>query len=366
MVLAVQHLQSLEAASTLFAFTSLLRFHITTAPSYAECDLHSSISVIWRFPERRFHLAFGSLAAGWVDDRAPESICDESSFASQISPLLSRLDESAKNGYQWLKNGSTISAATSPTLTLANVTPGNAGNYTVKVTSGASSRTSPNAILTVDYQPSITSTTSATFVEGQAGNFTLTATAVPTATYSATGLPPWAALDANTGIISGTPPDTSGSPFSVAVAASNGISPDAAKTLTISVLTPFAAWQNANFTAGELANPAISGPTIALGPDGVSNLLKYALGVAPRAALPVNAQTVAQAGGNWTYTYQRPSNRVDLVYAVEVSTDLQSWSATGVTLQRTATADANGMETWQGSCTNSGPNLFFRLRVTAP
>ena len=269
-------------------------------------------------------------------------------------------------GYQWFHNGTSIYGATSASFTMTTVLPVNAGNYTVKVTSGASSVSSPAAVLTVTSPPVITSATSATFVAGQAGNFTLTATAVPTATYSATGLPPWAALDGNTGIISGTPPDTSGSPFSVAVAASNGISPNAAQTLTVSVLTPFAAWQNANFTAGELANPAISGPTIALGPDGVPNLLKYALGVAPRAALPLNAQAVAQAGGNWTYTYQRPSNCVDLVYAVEVSTDLQTWSGTGVTLQRTATADANGMETWQGSCTNSGPNLFFRLRVTAP
>lgn len=98
MVRAVQLLQSLEAAPTLFAFTSLLRFHVTTSPTYAECDRHFSISIIWRSPERRFHLAFCSLAAGWLDDRAPERICDEASFGPEILPFLQRLDDSAKRG----------------------------------------------------------------------------------------------------------------------------------------------------------------------------------------------------------------------------------------------------------------------------
>jgi hypothetical protein len=91
MVHAVQHLQSLPVAPTLFAFTSLWRFHVTTAPSYAECDRHSSVTVIWRWPERRFHLAFGALAGGWVDDRPPEQICDESAFASTVEPFIQRL-----------------------------------------------------------------------------------------------------------------------------------------------------------------------------------------------------------------------------------------------------------------------------------
>ena len=59
-------------------------------------------------------------------------------------------------------------------------------------------------------------------------------------------------------------------------------------------------------------------------------------------------------------------NRVDITYILEVSTDLQTWTSTGVTLQRTATADANGMETWQASYTSSSPKLFYHLRVTQP
>ena len=91
MVRAVQHLQSLPVAPSLYAFTSLWWFHLTTAPTYQECDRHCSVTVIRRWPDRRFHIAFGRLAEGWVEDRPPEQICDDSSFAVVIEPFVQRL-----------------------------------------------------------------------------------------------------------------------------------------------------------------------------------------------------------------------------------------------------------------------------------
>jgi len=91
MVRAIQHLQSLPVAPGLYAFTSLWRFHLTTAPTYQECDRHYSVTVIWRWTDRRFHIAFGRLADGWVDDRPPEQICEESDFAVVIEPFIQRL-----------------------------------------------------------------------------------------------------------------------------------------------------------------------------------------------------------------------------------------------------------------------------------
>src|SRR5262245_39395596 len=91
MVGAVQHLQSLPVASSLYAFTSLWRFHLTTAPTYQERDTHCSVTVIWRWSDRVFHIAFGRLADGWVDDRPSEQVCDESSFAAVIDPFVQRL-----------------------------------------------------------------------------------------------------------------------------------------------------------------------------------------------------------------------------------------------------------------------------------
>lgn len=91
MVRAVQHLQSLGVAPYLFAFTSLWRFHLTTAPTYQECGEHCSVTIIWRFTDKRFEIAFGRLAGGWVDDRRPEQICNESAFPVVIEPFIQRL-----------------------------------------------------------------------------------------------------------------------------------------------------------------------------------------------------------------------------------------------------------------------------------
>jgi hypothetical protein len=94
MVRAVEHLQSLADAPRLYAFTSLWRFHLTTAQSYQECGRHWSVSVIWRFTDQRFYIAFGRLADGWVEDRPPERICAESDFRQVVEPFIQRLLES--------------------------------------------------------------------------------------------------------------------------------------------------------------------------------------------------------------------------------------------------------------------------------
>lgn len=52
--------------------------------------------------------------------------------------------------YQWLKGGATLTNATQPALTLTNVTGSQAGNYSVRVSNGATNLTSATATLTVD------------------------------------------------------------------------------------------------------------------------------------------------------------------------------------------------------------------------
>jgi hypothetical protein len=57
--------------------------------------------------------------------------------------------------YQWNLNGTSLSGATSSTLTLAKVRSGNVGSYTVMVTNSAGSVTSAVAVLTMDAPPYI-------------------------------------------------------------------------------------------------------------------------------------------------------------------------------------------------------------------
>ncbi|WKL03690.1 immunoglobulin domain-containing protein [Paenibacillus amylolyticus] len=78
--------------------------------------------------------------------------------------------------YQWKKNGTDITGATSATLTITNAQKVDEGSYTVEVTNTAGNVTSNAALLTVNpapVSPAITSQPSdQTVTEGQTATFT--------------------------------------------------------------------------------------------------------------------------------------------------------------------------------------------------
>lgn len=130
--------------------------------------------------------------------------------------------------------------------------------------------------------------------------------------------------------------------------------------------SPFETWQAARFSAAELANLAASGPQADPDGDGLANLVEYALALDPKSADAATLPAAGTTAANWIFTYSRPADRADLVYVVEVSTNLATWSATGVAHERIAAT--GGTETWRASYPLAGtPVLFFRLKVaTAP
>jgi hypothetical protein len=121
-------------------------------------------------------------------------------------------------------------------------------------------------------------------------------------------------------------------------------------------------WNRDNFTPAELANPQVSGPAASPAGDGMTNLMKYALGFDPK--VPRSESGISLNQGSCALVFQRPANRPDVTYSVEVSTDLKTWTTSGVTLSQIASGDP---QTWQGSYpAGQGQQLFFRLRVTQP
>ncbi len=271
-------------------------------------------------------------------------------------------------GSAWinLTDDGTYSGSATGTLTVVGVTLAMSGDqFQCVATNVAGTATSAPATLTVQVAPQITSTAGANFLVGQPGSFTVTATGTPTATFSAGGLPAWASLDPASGLLAGTPPNGAGSPFAVTIFASNGAVPNAIQNFTLVVQDTFAAWQAANFTAAQLANPAVSSPTAVLGPDNTPNLLKYALGLPPTAAVLAGSQTVAASGTTYSFIYKRPAAVTDVTYVVQQSSDLQSWTSAGVTQQLLST-DAAGIQTWQAQSTTTATAVFFRLLVTQP
>lgn len=132
------------------------------------------------------------------------------------------------------------------------------------------------------------------------------------------------------------------------------------------VWTPAAPWQQwraVNFGANWNVT-AIAGPNVITAGDGLTNLLKYALGL-PVAVPSTPAIVLGNSGPNWTFTYQRPANRSDTTYSVQVRPDLSSgtWTTSGVTHTRVGTGDP---ETWLATHPVGPGRLFFRLFVTQP
>ncbi len=113
------------------------------------------------------------------------------------------------------------------------------GTYTLVFTAsnGIDPDATQNFTLTVDQAPAITSADSTTFTVSTAGSFTVTATGFPTPTLALGGctLPTGVTFDAASGLLSGTPAPDTGGAYNCTLTASNGVTPDATQTFTLTV-----------------------------------------------------------------------------------------------------------------------------------
>jgi PKD repeat protein len=173
--------------------------------------------------------------------------------------------------------------------------------------------------------PVITSPSSARLVLGVAFNFQVVATNSPTA-YTAAGLPTGVTINGTNGLISGTPALTLATGlYAVTVTATNA-SGSTTQMFGLEVKSAYAAWaQDAQM--GDVAAASTADPD----GDGISNLLEYAFDLSPSSAdtVAVTQARVVNVSGTRRVeiTFVRPINRPDLVYTVEVSSNLMTWTA---------------------------------------
>ena len=128
----------------------------------------------------------------------------------------------------------------------------------------------------------------------------------------------------------------------------------------------YTAWVNQQFPlSADRANPAVSGPTADPSGQGVSNLMRYALGLAknetPSPALPV--LTTTSAGLDFRFRFD--PGLTDVTYRVEASTDLADWTETIFDSRLDALpALADGwMEIGDTFDRAQTPRRFLRLRI---
>lgn len=127
----------------------------------------------------------------------------------------------------------------------------------------------------------------------------------------------------------------------------------------------YAAWREASFTAEEIADDSISGPAASAAGDGISNLVRFALGVAPYESAAARLPRIEVANGivNFTFPYQ-PQLR-GLRWTMETSTDLSTWTnASDLFDSRTVTEFPSGDDWMQVQDTPGDTGRFYRLRIT--
>jgi alpha-tubulin suppressor-like RCC1 family protein len=255
--------------------------------------------------------------------------------------------------WQWRKNGAAIGGAINASYTIAATVVADAGSYDVLVTNSLGTVTSAAAALTIGkVTPTLAWSTPTAVAYGVALSATqLNATAsVPGAfVYTPAAGTVLGAGVAQTLSVAFTPTDTANYN-------------NATRTTTLTVTPNFASWEFANFTTAELLDPAKSGPNAVFGLDGFSNLVKYALGLDPKQDVVTGLPEVSVQGPDWVETYTRPAGLTDLVYTVERSADLTTWTTAGVTHEFVLTAA--GIETWRARYPlASAANVFFRLKI---
>lgn len=144
----------------------------------------------------------------------------------------------------------------------------------------------------------------------------------------------------------------------------DGQTPVLTANSSVTVTLPsYVTWRKQYFSASEISQPSISGPTAVLTSDGLSNLMKYALGLDPKVAAISGLPVLSAGATEWIFLFECPSSVTDVVYTVQSTTDLVNWSAVGAQLE--LVSDTTGKRKWRVRVPyTSAPTTLFRLSVT--
>jgi alpha-tubulin suppressor-like RCC1 family protein len=143
--------------------------------------------------------------------------------------------------------------------------------------------------------------------------------------YGASGLPPGLSVNATTGIISGTPTMPGAYPVTLSATNGNGTGWHAL-TMIVPGATTYAQWAVSRGLAASSAMLDTDG-------DGLVDLMEYALGLDPTKpdAEGVGAlRDAASLAGDQEMAFARPGYTADVIYEIQESSDLITWTTIGL------------------------------------
>jgi uncharacterized delta-60 repeat protein len=180
-------------------------------------------------------------------------------------------------------------------------------------------------------------------------------------------LPAGLAMDEVMGTISGTPEVAETAIFVIRATDVEGSFAEQEFSLTIAAEGGYESWCSTKFTAGELADPLVSGYSADPDHDSISNLLECALALEPKTPDAEGLPTAEAASDHLEFTYRENKDATDLTFTVLASSSLEAsaWSSDGLT----ETARENMGAYWLVTVTDSrlvssNARRFMRLQVT--
>ncbi len=121
---------------------------------------------------------------------------------------------------------------------------------------------------------------------------------------------------------------------------------------------PFDAWRFANFTAPQLALPAVSGETADPDGDNLVNLIEYALALDPEAP-EISPVITSQSGGYLNLATSKNLAATDVLWDAQVSDDLATWQPAVILTNSPTQFEARDSILAAGEA-----KRFIRLKIT--
>jgi PKD repeat protein len=304
---------------------------------------------------------------GWVPQLAPNILTNPVSVtvtAGVTATFNVVVTGIPTPNYQWLKNGATISGATSTSLTISNAHCPDAATYSVIVSNIAGSVTSSNATLTVIGSAPVASFTAVPTSGTEPLSVTFTDTSV-------SSLSPvtilWNFGDLSSSTTTGgaiVVHSYAAGTYTVTLTASNACDTSTlVSNNLINVLTAFQAWQIQYF--GSTTNPAAAANADPDG-DGQNNLAEFLSGTNPtNSASGLHITSVAPSGSDVVVTWSTAGGVTNVVQATAgdgnggYSTNFTDLSGP---IAITGSGDVITNYTDVGGATNM-PSRYYRVRL---